>query len=64
MKFKMDSDFHTFWALCWADNYRNFSVTNDTLVYRNVRGTVSEAQREFETHLSELMNHRPHQQEF
>ena len=57
----MDSNFHTTWAKNWAKNYREFSETNEVLTYTNVRGCVCTAQREFEKHLSKLMNYGSHQ---
>ena len=60
-KLKMPLQFHTDWANTWARNYHEFSETNDLLTYTNVRGCVCEAQREFEKHLSELMNYGTHQ---
>ena len=58
---KLSPAFHTKWALVWAKNYREFSETNEVLTYTNVRGCVCEAQREFEKHLSEVMNYGSHQ---
>ena len=64
MKFYPSAEFSTEFALCWAENYNEFCAVNDTLQYRNVRGSISVAQQEFETHLSEVMHHRSHQQEY
>ena len=61
---KMSTEFYTVWARTWAQNYKEFEELNEQLHYGNVRGNVCEAQREFEKHLSEIMNHQPHQQEF
>ncbi|QIN96977.1 hypothetical protein [Synechococcus phage MA10] len=58
---KLSPAFHTEWALVWAKNYREFSETDELLTYTNVRGCVCEAQREFERHLSEVMNYGSHQ---
>jgi hypothetical protein len=61
---KLSTAFHTKWAKVWAENVKEFTETNETLSYTNVRATICEAQREFERHLSEVMNHQPHQQLF
>ena len=60
----INPEFHTNWAKAWAENVRDFTEANETLTYTNVRATICEAQREFERHLSEVMNHQPHQQLF
>ena len=58
------SEFSTEWAKNWAQNYVEFSATNEVLVYSNVRSTVLDAQREFERHLEGVMHYRSHQREF
>ena len=58
MKFYPSAEFSTEYALRWAENYTDFCDTNEELVYRNVRSSIRVAQREFETHLSEVMHHR------
>ena len=58
---KLSPDFHTKWALVWAKNYRDFSATEEILTRVNVRDVVCEAQREFERHLSVVMNYGDHQ---
>lgn len=58
---KMDSNFHTYWANTWSQHYIEFSETDETLTYTNIRSNVCEAQREFERHLSEVMNYGSHQ---
>lgn len=58
---KMDSNFHTEWSLTWSKNYQDFDRTNELMCYTNLRGPVCEAQRQFEMHLSEVMNHGSHQ---
>ena len=57
-------EFSTKWAISWAKNVVDFSEVAETLTQSNIRPTVYEAQREFEKHLSEVMYHRSHQQEF
>ena len=55
------NEFHTTWAKNWTKNYRDFYATNEVLDLYNVRDNVYAAQREFEKHLSELMNYGSHQ---
>jgi hypothetical protein len=62
--FRPTDEFSTEWALNWAKNYTEFSETSEQLVYTNVRSVILEAQREFEKHLSNLMNHQAHQSEY
>jgi len=57
-------EFSTKWAISWSKNVVDFSEVAETLTSSNIRPIVYEAQREFEKHLSEVMYHRPHQQEF
>ena len=59
-----DPEFSTKWSIEWAKNTVDFDEVAESLTYRNIRPTVYEAQREFEKHLSEVMYHRSHQQEF
>lgn len=58
---KLSTAFHTKWALTWAGNVKEFTKSNEALSYTNVRATICEAQREFERHLSEVMNYGSHQ---
>jgi hypothetical protein len=64
MTFTPSAEFSTEWAKTWAKNYTEFSETNEQLVYTNARSVILEAQREFEKHLSNLMNHQAHQSEY
>lgn len=64
MKYYPTAEFSTEYALLWAENYNDFCDANEELVYRNVRSSIRVAQREFETHLSEVMHYRSHQREF
>ena len=58
---KMSSEFHTEWGLNWAKNVKDFSELAEATAYVNLRPNVYEAQRQFETHLSEIMNYGTHQ---
>ena len=58
------SEFSTEWAKTWAQNYVDFNRSNDFFTHYNVRGSICEAQREFEKHLEGVMHYRSHQREF
>lgn len=57
-------EFATRWANSWKEHMDNAERQQEGYEYTNCRSVVLDTGRQFERHLSTIMHHRSHQQEF
>ena len=57
-------EFATRWANHWKQQHIQSIELSDIMTTRNNRSGIINTQNQFERHLHQIMNHRPHQQEF
>ena len=57
-------EFATRWANHWKQYHIESLELDELMTTRNNRSGIINTQKQFERHIHQLMNHRPHQQEF
>ena len=57
-------EFATRWANAWKQYHIESLELAELMTTRNNRSGIINTQNQFERHLHQIMNHRPHQQEF
>ena len=57
-------EFATRWANHWKQYHIESIELGELMTTRNNRSGIINTQNQFERHLHQIMNHRPHQQEF